>query len=124
MKLLDYYYSIRNHTTTGGNTQFDVTLLSECSVYDGHFPGMPVAPGVCNIQMIKECVEQMTGQSLLLESIAQCKFLAMITPQQHDDLQINIDLLNDDDKKYNIKASICRDGKEFITLKCVMVYTP
>ena len=86
------YYSIINQQTEFQVTQFDVRLLPECSVYEGHFPGMPVAPGVCNIQLIKECVERITGKQLLLEYIAQCKFISMITPQQHRELQIRIEL--------------------------------
>ena len=119
--LLDYYYSVFNQRITGMAAQFDVTLLPECSVYEGHFPNMPVAPGVCNIQMVKECVEHMTGQTLLLESIAQCKFLTMITPQQHRELQVNIDITAIEDRHYKITASICREGNELMTLKCLMI---
>jgi 3-hydroxyacyl-[acyl-carrier-protein] dehydratase len=90
--LLNNYYSIKNQQTAGSVTLFDILLLPECSVYEGHFPGMAVAPGVCNIQMIKELVERITGKQLLLEYIARCKFTALITPHQHRELQIRIEI--------------------------------
>jgi len=114
---MDNYYSVKSWQTTGDVTLFDVVLIPECRVYEGHFPEMPVAPGVCNIQMIKECVERITGQPMLLESITQCKFLAMITPQQHRELQICIELTAITDHKFKVIATIGRDETDYMTLK-------
>lgn len=115
--LLDYYYSIKSQQKTEHGVLFDVTLLPECSVYEGHFPGMPIAPGVCNIQMIKECVERITGRRLLLESIVQCKFTTMITPQQHRELQIIINLTESEDIRLKVIAMIGHNNMDYITFK-------
>jgi len=124
MMLLDYYYSIINQQTTGRVTLFEVILLPECGVYEGHFPGMPVAPGVCNIQMITECVERITGQQIRLEYIAQCKFISMITPQQHPELQVRIELEKDKPpptppkgERIKVVATIGQGDKEFMVFK-------
>ena len=115
--MIDYYYSVKTQHTVENVTLFDVILLPECSVYEGHFPGMPVAPGVCNIQMIKECVERITGQQLLLESITQCKFTTMITPQQHRELQIRIELTEIAANKFKVTATIGQDETAYMMLK-------
>lgn len=116
--MLDYYYSIKNQHTVDNITLLDVILLPECSVYEGHFPGMPVAPGVCNIQMIKECVERITGMQLLLKSIASCKFIHMIMPQQHQELQIRVELMeNKDDMPVKVAATISRENTEYLVFK-------
>ena len=115
--LIDYYYSIKTQRTIDCISLFDVFLLPECSVYEGHFPEMHVAPGVCNIQMIKECVERITGQHILLESITQCKFTTMITPQQHRELQIRIELTAIADNKFKVTATIGREETEYMILK-------
>ena len=116
--LLNYYYSIKNQQTVGMVTLFDVILLPECSVYEGHFPDRPVAPGVCNIQMIKECVERITGKQLLLEYMAQCKFVNLITPQQQQEWQVRIEIVeNQVDKPVKVIAVISRDETEYIVFK-------
>ena len=116
--LIDYYYTIQNEQTIGPVTVFDVLLLPECSVYEGHFPGMPVAPGVFNIQMIKECIERITGKQLLLEYIAQCKFTSLITPQQHQELQVRIELSEiQENKPVCVIASIGRNETEYMIFK-------
>jgi len=123
--LLDYFYSIKNQQTTERITLFDVILLPECSIYKGHFPGMPVAPGVCNIQMIKECVERITGKQLLLAYISQCKFTALITPQQHQELQIRIELIeNTEDRPVKVITTISRDETEYLIFKGEFVSFP
>ena len=116
--MIDYYFTIKSQRTVGTVTLFDVILLPDCSVYEGHFPGKPVAPGVCNIQMIKECVERLTGKPLLLEYINRCKFTHLITPQQHRELQIRIELSdNPEDKPLKVIASIGRDETEYMVFK-------
>jgi 3-hydroxyacyl-[acyl-carrier-protein] dehydratase len=115
--LNNYYYKISNQWTTDNVTLFDVMLLPECNVYEGHFPGMPVAPGVCNIQMIKECVERIAGKTLLLESMLQCKFLTMITPEQHPELQIRIESTEIEDNRIKVSATIGRDNTDYVIFK-------
>ncbi|MGM9809608.1 MAG: hypothetical protein ACI30J_01905 [Paludibacteraceae bacterium] len=51
------YYHILSSDITSDEGMFRVALNADCEVYQGHFPGEPVCPGVCNIQMIKECAE-------------------------------------------------------------------
>ena len=116
--LFNNYYTITNQQTVGNVALFDVRLLPECSVYEGHFPGKPVAPGVCNIQMIKECVERLTAKRLLLAYIDRCKFTHLITPQQHRDFQIRIEFSdNQHDTKVKVMASIYRDETEYMIFK-------
>ena len=115
--LLNYYYKIKNQRTTDDSTLFDVTLLPECNIYKGHFPDMPIAPGVFNIQMIKECVERIAGKPLLLTSMMQCKFITMITPDQNPEMQINIKSTESEDNRLIISATISRDNTDYVTFK-------
>ena len=59
---------------------FRIVLLSDCEVYQGHFPGDPVCPGVCNIETVKECAEILTGKSLFMGFIKQCRLTAVALP--------------------------------------------
>ena len=121
--MIDYYYTIKSQQTVGNVALFDVILLPECSVYEGHFPGNPVAPGVCNIQMIKEIVERITGKQLLLAYIDRCKFTHLIMPEHHRELQIRIELVeNRDDKPIKVIATIGRDDTEYMVFKGEFVF--
>lgn len=69
---------------------YTVELLPSCPVYRGHFPGEPVSPGVCSIQMIKELTEKATGRRLLLSNLKQVRFRTLITPVTHSRLAVTL----------------------------------
>jgi len=89
----------------GEDTLFSITLLSDYCAYEGHFPGNPVSPGVCNIQMIKECAEQLAGKSLFLGYISRCKLSAVITPQTTPQLSLRM-WLNETEGLYSVSALV------------------
>ena len=85
--MLTYYHILSSEITTDARV-FRVALNADCEVYQGHFPGEPVCPGVCNIQMIKECTEMLLQggadmPSILLSPTKQCRLPTLVTPQQH-----------------------------------------
>ena len=113
--LLDYY-SVKSFRTTAETTVFEVVLNPDSAVYGGHFPDMPVAPGVCNIQMVKECTERLTGNALQLNYVAQCRMTTLLTPQQYPDLQVRIRLLEDDGQRLKAQTSIGQGDATYFTL--------
>ena len=40
-----------------------VRLLPDSAVHAGHFPGYPITPGVCLVQIALELIEEMAGQA-------------------------------------------------------------
>ena len=89
--LIKDYYTIENVLKQDdGIVRFNISLNADCPVYKGHFPGEPVSPGVCNIQMIKECAEQVAGKSLLLNNLQQCRLTTLVTPLAHPQVEVKI----------------------------------
>ena len=81
MLIKDFYY-VENHTAeSDGSHVYTVKLNANHSVYQGHFPERHITPGVCNIQMIKECVEDATSTRLTFTAIDRCRLTAMVTPE-------------------------------------------
>ncbi|HCC53217.1 MAG TPA: beta-hydroxyacyl-ACP dehydratase [Porphyromonadaceae bacterium] len=114
--LLNDYFSIDRQTTENDETLFCVTLLPAYKAYAGHFPGNPVSPGVCNIQMIKECAGQLAGKSFFLGYISQCRLSAVITPQTTPQLQIRMQLSGTDDI-YKVRATVSDGTITYIDFK-------
>lgn len=67
-----------------------VQLNPEHSVFDGHFPGQPVLPGVCTLHIIKEVAAAITGKELMLNQSHTIKFLSPIDPLVNSQLQIDL----------------------------------
>lgn len=115
--LIKDYYTIENVSKKDdGTVCFDITLNPACAVYEGHFPGEPVSPGVCNIQMIKECAEQVAQKPLLLNNLQQCRLTVLMTPEAHPQVKALIALEEKGDA-YKLKATLEAQGETCLELK-------
>ena len=62
-----------------------VRLLPESPVYRGHFPGYPITPGVCLVEIALELIAEMAGQAghdgkVRLVGAKNIKFTSPIIP--------------------------------------------
>lgn len=73
----DLFTSIDNYLAQEGHYAFRVRLDASHPVYRGHFPGHPVLPGVCTLQIVRECLNRGTGRRFRYAAIRECKFLGM-----------------------------------------------
>lgn len=112
MALVPDFYSITGRHQEGEETVFEVALNPDCKVYEGHFPGFPVAPGVCNIQMLKECAEEVAGSPLMLTYIQQCRMTRLITPTECPNLLIRVAITDN-----NLLGSISCGEDVCLTIK-------
>ena len=114
--LIKDYYTIENVLKQDdGIVRFDISLNADCPVYEGHFPGEPVSPG-CNIQMVKECAEQVAGKSLFLNNLQQCRLTTLVTPLAHPQVEVKI-LLEEKGEAYKLKATIGKNEDVYLDLK-------
>lgn len=75
--------------------EFTVTIKinPEHSIFEGHFPGQPIVPGVTYIEMIKEIIELVLKKKLLLQEASNIKFLAITNPLQNPKLDFSFKLI-------------------------------
>ena len=119
--LIKDYYTIENVSKQeNGVVRFEINLNADCQVYEGHFPGEPVSSGVCNIQMIKECAEQVAGKSLLLNNLQQCRLTTLVTPLAHPQVEVNI-LLEEKGETYKLKATIGKGEDTYLDMKAELI---
>ena len=62
-----------------------VRLLPESGVYRGHFPGYPITPGVCLVQIALELI----GASRLVAA-KNIKFTSPVIPEEGMELRFNL----------------------------------
>lgn len=86
--LIEGLYSIVDFQQQDQTVHIVVKLNKAHEVFQGHFPGNPIMPGVCMIQMIKELTEKATGKELFLAIASNVKFMAIINPEKNDIIQL------------------------------------
>ena len=111
---MDSFYRIKQiEKISHQHYRFSVTLV-EHLVYEGHFPGNPVMPGVCSLQMVAECAGKTLGYPVYINYIHIVKFLGIIRPSFDNELEI--DLIFDDEML--LKATI--KSSERMVMSCKM----
>ena len=89
MLLKDFYKIIELDSSNKENIKAIIDLNKDHEVYEGHFPGNPVVPGVCLTQLIKEVMEKVENKELSLVYADNIKFLAVVNPEINNRLQID-----------------------------------
>ncbi len=75
-------------------------------IFQGHFPGQPVVPGVCMIQMVKEILVQVVGNATRLEVADLVKFLTVIDPRETSTVYMELIYSNLENDRVKISATL------------------
>ena len=82
MKLLDQLFILDETNETENGFEAVLQTNPEHLIYSAHFPGNPITPGVCIIQIANELLEKQLGKRLILKTIKNVKFLSVIIPAE------------------------------------------
>ncbi len=116
----DFFY-IREMKTEGDTLNVQLELNPGHRVFEGHFPGQPVVPGVCMVQMIKEILEQALEKPLHLRQADHIKFLSVIDPRINASLQTDISLKHTD-TGVDVNATLRKEAVVSLKLKGNFVF--
>ncbi len=78
--LLGSLFTIVSTQSENNAVILELTLQDRHPVFEGHFPGRPVVPGACLLQLVKEIMQLITGHELQLLKAHQLKFITLIEP--------------------------------------------
>lgn len=116
--LLPHLYKILSSSQIDvGCYGFAVEINPGDPLFKGHFPQRPILPGVCTIQIVKECIGSILLKEMNFSNIAQCKFTGMIDPAVDNKLLISVTLKTDDFDKTFVDAVITNSNFTVFKLK-------
>lgn len=90
--MLNDFYKVLEVSADGNTHEVTLEVNPKHEVFKGHFPGNPVMPGVCMVQIIKEMIERIGQKRVQLQSLSNVKFMALINPEQTPVLRLNLDI--------------------------------
>ena len=112
MKLKNNLYKIISKEEVNSIFNYTVELNPSCVIYQAHFPGEPITPGVCIVQIGKEVIEDLlleqSSASRRLEIIKakNIKFLSVISPNETPILTYQVRKLGFSDDNMTIETQI------------------
>ena len=107
--LLNKLFSIIRSEKIEQKHLYEIELDSKHPIFKGHFPDVPVLPGVAMMQMVKELLEYSMGNKLQIQKMSNMKFLQMINPENVSFLKMQIEILENEEGYLKIKAQIMDD---------------
>ena len=128
MKLKNNLYKIISKEEVNSIFNYTVELNPFCVIYQAHFPGEPITPGVCIVQIGKEVIEDLlleqSSASRRLEIIKakNIKFLSVISPNETPILTYQVRKLGFSDDNMTIETQIVvnSDDKSMAKISLVM----
>ncbi|WP_439557462.1 3-hydroxyacyl-ACP dehydratase [Dyadobacter sp.] len=112
-------YQIGKLEQTEDSVKAAVKIDPSHALFNGHFPGAPVVPGVIQLEMVQELLAQHTGRKLKLKSLRTCKFLEVLDPSRHEELTVFIKYKTQD--MLDITASGESGGSVFFKLQATFI---
>ena len=83
-------YSVVSVDQSEGSIAAELMLNADNDIFKGHFPGQPVLPGACMLQILKEVLEDALNKKLRLKKADQMKFLLPVDPGKSRALKLSI----------------------------------
>ena len=110
MLLKDFYTIQKIEEVENGKYTAFIHLNKDHEVFKGHFPGNPVLPGVCTMQIIKELTETITQKAMVLSRAINVKFMALINPDVNPTLRLELNIETLESGEIKVKNSTYFDA--------------
>ena len=120
MTLLNDLFFITQKETSPDSVKAKITINENHKIFEGHFPGNPVVPGVCMVQIILEIMEDVVGKPVRLTESETIKFLTVMSPKENKEIDVSINYIAEPGK-FSINANLFSGAVIFFKLKGVLM---
>lgn len=117
--LYNTFFKILKEEPAEGAVRALLSIDKDHAILKGHFPGQPVVPGVCMMQIVKELVERQTKRTLRLAEAENMKFLSVIDPRQHQEVEASVSF-SENNGIISLNASLFSGSVTFFKLKATL----
>src|SRR6478736_5820709 len=116
MTLLNDFFFVQQQERSSDSVKAKIEINEHHKIFEGHFPGMPVVPGVCMVQIILEIMETVAGMPVHLTEASSIKFLTVMNPKENKEIDVSINYV-EEPGRFLINASLFSDSVIFFKLK-------
>ena len=116
------FFTLEAGEKNGNSATYRCRLHPEAPVFKAHFPGFPVLPGVLTLKMVVDAINAsqfFSTQMLTVQSIGNAKYLAVVNPQETQEVEISVALKAeknaDEPAVFQFKATVQNGETRFAT---------
>jgi 3-hydroxymyristoyl/3-hydroxydecanoyl-(acyl carrier protein) dehydratase len=119
MKLLNSFYEILQITEEEQHIVCRIRFHQSHGIFQAHFPGNPVVPGACIVQIAKELLEKQLNHSLSLTQAVNVKFVHPIQPALVPEVSFDFFKITEINQKYKVSVNVT-DGSVIYTKQVLL----
>lgn len=116
------FFTLEAGEKNDNSATYRCRLHPEAPVFKAHFPGFPVLPGVLTLKMVVDAINAsqfFSTQTLTVQSIGNAKYLAVVNPQETQEVEISVALKAeknaDEPAVFQFKATVQNGETRFAT---------
>ncbi|MBZ9729633.1 hydroxymyristoyl-ACP dehydratase [Salegentibacter sp. JZCK2] len=117
--LLKNFYSVLDSSEKDDKNITQIKINKDHAIYDGHFPGRPVTPGVILMNLFKEEAERRCACKLQFKKGNNVKFMAVVDPNTDAILNLETEITEENQE---IKLKGIAKNSAGISLKINSIY--
>lgn len=122
MILKNELYTVTGSSITDAIAEYHLEMNASHFIYKAHFPGQPITPGVCIVQIAKELLEDYVQKPLQIEKIKNVKFLSVVSPEETTSVTYQLAKVAVDEESRTVKVqamvSARMEAKAKVSLVC------
>jgi 3-hydroxyacyl-[acyl-carrier-protein] dehydratase len=119
--LRDKLYSFGEIRQENDSLSAQVKLKPEHSIFEGHFPGTPVLPGVCMMEIFRDACSFFRKGDAKIQKISEIKYPAMLVPSMFPEVELKINLASETEDVITLSASISSGDTVFMKIRSASV---
>ncbi len=99
-------YTLEDFAHGDGAVTTTLLLNPAHPIFAGHYPGRPVLPGACILQVVKEILSSAIEGGVMLVIANNLKFLSMIDPELMPSVAFKLNYQEVDEQFLKVNASL------------------
>jgi len=104
--LVEELYTVEHIQTDATIIRAVLVVNASHEIFKGHFPEVPVLPGVCMVQCIKELIETVYNVQSSIEKADMIKFLSMLNPLESNRMHAEIIIRDKTESQITFQATL------------------
>lgn len=114
------FYTV-TYWQTDGPEEFSATISfnTDHKIFKAHFPGNPITPGACVVQIATELLSDHLKKEMILSEAKTIKFVNLINPLENNKVDFVFKITPDEDNCIRASIKVCSEPDVFVKISAL-----
>ncbi len=104
-------FQVLSETREENSAAFEIGVNWQHPLFGGHFPGLPILPGACMVQIAVELFSCLQKRPFLLTETGKVKFIQTVTPETRDGISFSFSWEEVTEDICNVRVNVTKNER-------------